>query len=105
VDQVEPLLGLTDVMIIPSRIEGIPLVAMEALTLGVPVVATRVGGLPELEGDPLVSLCDPEDYPGFVHTVREALGRHGGERQHRPDAFSLRAMVERYDHLIETTKG
>ena len=105
VERVEHLLALTDVMIIPSRIEGIPLVAMEALTLGVPVIATRVGGLPEIEDDPLVELCEPDDFPGFVRAVRAAVSGAGGDRQYRPDVFSLQVMLDHYDRLIEGAGG
>lgn len=103
VERIEPLLALTDVMVIPSRIEGIPLVAMEALTVGLPVVATRVGGLSELESDPLMRLCDSDDYPGFVETVREALASEQADREYRPEMFSLQTMLERYDRLIDAT--
>jgi len=101
VESIEPLLAITDVIIVPSRIEGIPLVVMEALTLGVPVVATRVGGLPELEADPLVRLCEASEYNSFVTAVRETLAQPPDTRQWRPDAFSMRVMLDEYDRLID----
>ena len=104
-DRVGPLLAGSDLVILPSETEGIPLVAMEALQLGVPVVATRVGGMPTLEHDPLVDLCDPTDYPGFVTTVRTVLGRGRPERRPRPDAFSLREMLEHYDRVLDEKLG
>ena len=39
-----------DALVIPSRIDGAPTVALEALAAGLPIVATRAGGLPELLG-------------------------------------------------------
>lgn len=45
------LLSAFDVLAMPSRYEGLPLVALEAMHSGVPVVATPVGGLPELLED------------------------------------------------------
>lgn len=51
VDNVTPYLALYDILILPSRTDGRPLVAMEALASGVPVVASVVGGLPELIDD------------------------------------------------------
>jgi glycosyltransferase involved in cell wall biosynthesis len=101
VESIESVLAISDAMIVPSRIEGIPLVVMEAITLGVPVVATRVGGLPELEADPLVRLCEPSEYTSFVVAVRETLALPRDTRQWRPDAFSLSAMLDEYDRLID----
>ena len=68
-DRIEPLMAGSDLVVLPSETEGIPLVAMEAIQMGVPVVATRVGGMPTLEDDPLVDRCNPADYPEFVATV------------------------------------
>jgi glycosyltransferase involved in cell wall biosynthesis len=48
VDDVEPYLALYDVLILPSRVDGRPLVVMEAQACGVPVIASNVGALPDL---------------------------------------------------------
>jgi glycosyltransferase involved in cell wall biosynthesis len=52
-----------DGVVISSRSEGTPVVALEAMTVGIPLVATRVGGIPDLvgsEGALLVPAEDPE---------------------------------------------
>ena len=51
VDDVGEYLALYDVLILPSRFDGRPLVVMEALASGVPVIASNVGGLPDLVFD------------------------------------------------------
>ncbi|UYQ61365.1 glycosyltransferase family 4 protein [Streptomyces peucetius] len=50
-DDVPELLAAADVAVLPSRWEARSLLAQEALRLGVPLVATAVGGVPELVGD------------------------------------------------------
>lgn len=50
-DDVVDLINLMDVIVLPSIHEGIPTVLLEALALGKPVVATRVGGVPEVLND------------------------------------------------------
>jgi glycosyltransferase involved in cell wall biosynthesis len=50
-DRVAELYAQADLFVLPSFLEGIPVVAMEAMAAGVPVVATRVAGIPELVED------------------------------------------------------
>jgi N-acetyl-alpha-D-glucosaminyl L-malate synthase BshA len=48
VDEVAPLLAEADLLLLPSETESFGLVALEAMASGVPVIASRVGGLPEV---------------------------------------------------------
>jgi glycosyltransferase involved in cell wall biosynthesis len=50
-EDVAPYYGIADVFVLPSLSEGCPKVLLEALSAGVPVVATEVGGVPEVVGD------------------------------------------------------
>lgn len=55
------LLAAADALIVPSRQDGAPTVLLEALAAGLPIVATRVGGIPELvTPDATALLCDPD---------------------------------------------
>lgn len=60
-DDVPDLLAAADLVVVPSRWEGQPLVVQEALRAGAPLVATAVGGIPDLVGDAavLVPYGDP----------------------------------------------
>jgi glycosyltransferase involved in cell wall biosynthesis len=65
------LMGAADVMLVPSRWEGLPLAVLEGLAAGVPIVATRVRGVRELlthERDCL--LVEPDDHRGLAAAVR-----------------------------------
>jgi glycosyltransferase involved in cell wall biosynthesis len=71
-EEIGPFFGAFDVFVLPSGNEGTPVTAIEALATGCPVVATRVGGLPDV-------VRDGEDgflvEPGAVEELAERLVR------------------------------
>lgn len=74
VDSVPPLLRRMSVLMVPSRSEAFGLIAAEALALGVPVVAARVGGLPDLVIDGETGLlADPGDPQSFATAALRLL--------------------------------
>lgn len=82
------LLRSVDALVIPSRREGLPMVALEAGRLGVPVIATRVGALPELFAHEILFVDTSDGVPAAA-SLRAAVERAApswGER--------LRARVE-----------
>lgn len=58
-EDVASLMRACDALVLPSRWEGLPNVVMEALAVGLPVVATAVGGTPELIEDGTTGLLAP----------------------------------------------
>jgi glycosyltransferase involved in cell wall biosynthesis len=71
-DEILHEISAASVVVVPSRtIEGFSLVALEAAHLGRPVVATRVGGLPETVDDGLTGLLVP---PDDIDTLAAAIG-------------------------------
>ncbi|MFD3660463.1 glycosyltransferase family 4 protein [Streptomyces sp. NPDC058659] len=76
-DDVAELLAAADVAVLPSRREARSLLAQEALRLGVPLVATAVGGVPELVGDAaeLVPYGDAAALAGAVRGLLEDADR------------------------------
>jgi glycosyltransferase involved in cell wall biosynthesis len=81
-----------DVLVLPSEREGWPNVVTEALASGLRVVATPVGGIPEMLGEPvpewLGALVPPRDVEALAAALRSCLARPG-ERD-RVRAFALR---------------
>ena len=71
-DDVPSLLAAATVFVLPSQWEGQPLVLQEALRAGAAIVATRVGGVPDLVGDAAV-LVPPGDAQALAAAVRAVL--------------------------------
>ena len=98
------LLGGCDVYVNTSVSEGISLTILEAMAAGIPVVATRVGGTPEVVEAGRTGLLVPARSAGAVAEAivqlghdperREVMGHAGRERVER--AFSIDRMVEDY---------
>jgi glycosyltransferase involved in cell wall biosynthesis len=61
VDDVRSWLAAADLVVLPSRWEGLPLTVLEAFATGRPVVASRVPGLAEVVPSPVGALVPPED--------------------------------------------
>jgi colanic acid/amylovoran biosynthesis glycosyltransferase len=72
--QVRELLKQTDVFVLTSFAEGVPVVLMEAMAAGVPVVATLIAGIPELVTDGLTGLLvSPGDVDAAAHAMSRLL--------------------------------
>lgn len=105
-------LAEADLFVLPSvvaatgQMEGLPVVLVEALACGVPVVATRLSGIPELVTEGVGLLVEPGD----VESLRRGLERvvNGEEtlcgtegRRRVEEEFDLRQSAERLKHLFE----
>lgn len=104
------LYGAADGFVLPSRREGLPNVIMEALASGTPVVASRVGGVPELirDGD-TGFLVPPRDTGALAAAMtrlmetppaqRREMGERG--RRHVEENFSVGAVTDEWESLFQ----
>jgi glycosyltransferase involved in cell wall biosynthesis len=68
------LLRRADIMLLPSRAEGLPIAILEALALGTPTVTTPVGAIPEvLEDGVHALLVEPGDAAGLARAIERLL--------------------------------
>ena len=91
-----------DMFVLPSFVEGVPVSAMEAMAVGVPVVATNVGGTSELV-EPGVTglLVRPGDAVNLVECIERAIADHGLRLKL---SRAGRAKVEKEFDLVTETK-
>lgn len=103
-DDVRPILAAMDVLAMPSRLEGLGVAALEAMAMGLPIVASNVGGLAECVVDGETGRLIPiEDAASLARALREImddphLRRRMGEagRRRAEQVFGRTAMIERH---------
>ena len=88
-------------LVIPSRAESLPYIVLEAAAAGIPVIATRVGGNPEIFGAQGDHLIPPDDVAALVGAIDAALDDPGdvnrvahAVRTRVRNEFSSTAMIE-----------
>jgi glycosyltransferase involved in cell wall biosynthesis len=106
---VPEVLAALDVAVLCSNSEGSPLAVMEYMEAARPVVATRVGGLPDLVEEGVTGLLvEPQDPAGLAAAIatlladpqrRAEMGRAGRERRRRE--FSIEGTVGAIERLYE----
>jgi glycosyltransferase involved in cell wall biosynthesis len=107
------LMGSLDVLVVPSLTEGSPLVTLEAMAAGVPVVASAVGGIPDQTRHDKEGLLVPPGDTGamgdaIVALLRDpARARSLGEagRRRATSEFSHAAMVRRIEDVYRDILG
>jgi glycosyltransferase involved in cell wall biosynthesis len=105
VREVPELLARAGLFVLSSRTEGISLTLLEAMASGLPVVATRVGGNPEVVAEGETGLLVPAGDPptlaaALLRLWRDPAARHAlGEASRRrvEEHFDIRRMVARYE--------
>ena len=106
-------LGELDVFVLPTRGDNLPVSILEAMASGLPVVATRVGGIPEQVEDGATGyLVEPDDADGLARALealasdparRQAFGRAGAAKLERE--FGSAAVAQRLLALYRLVAG
>lgn len=81
------LLRAFDVFVLSSRTEGTPMVLFEAMNAGIPIVATRVGGVPDVLRRDDALLVEPDDPTSLADAIRDTM--------RNPDAAQARVKSAR----------
>jgi L-malate glycosyltransferase len=99
------VLSSASVALFPSEMESFGLAALETMSAGVPVVATKVGGLPEVVADGGV-LCDVGDIEAMTHAVLRLLDDveerdrlAGNARRIAVEVFPKERVIDHYEAL------
>lgn len=108
-----PLLLAADAVVLPSRIEGLPLTLLEALVRERAVVASAVGGIPEVITDGVHGRLVPAGDPAELAAALESFHRHpdatrrlgleGGRRVR--DQFTWKRVAEQFEAVYDEVLG
>ncbi|WP_022835967.1 N-acetyl-alpha-D-glucosaminyl L-malate synthase BshA [Salisaeta longa] len=111
-DPVEEILSIADVFMMPSGSETFGLAALEAMACGVPVVASNIGGIPELVRDGTDGfLNELDDVDGLTASARKLLTDDAlhttmanAARTRAEETFDISRIVPRYEAYYETVR-
>ncbi len=106
-DNVFPYFQQADIFVLPSIYEGIPMTLIEAMGSGLPIIASRVGGIPDMIADGKEGLlCDP-----VAHSIAEKIKKMitdkelrktcAQEARNKAHYFSAKTMGEEYERLYK----
>lgn len=108
VEDKDAALAAADIVVCPSRSEGLPVALLEAMTAGCALVVTRAGGMPEIVADGVEALLvDVEDAAGLAAAIRRlavdaALRASLGEAaQRRAERLTEDEVLARLDGLFQ----
>ncbi len=109
VDRVAPLLARADLFLLPSSTESFGLVALEAMASGVPVIASDVGGIPEVVQHGTTGFLAPVGdvdamaaYAIDLLTDKQMHSCFGtAAREHAKRRFDYRLIVPQYEQMYE----
>jgi glycosyltransferase involved in cell wall biosynthesis len=87
-----------DLFVLPSLTEGMPISILEAMAMGLPIVATTVGGIPELVRDGVEGLLVPAGEPGALAKALRELITSAARRTQIADNARRRVERDGFNH-------
>ena len=99
-----------DALLLTSESEGLPLVLVQSMLLGLPVITTAVGGVTDIVRDKETGLLtrDPDDVDGFVAAVRYLMDSLDERRRLMHSAYNFAASQHgwsAFTRLVDDTLG
>ncbi len=101
--EVAEALAETDILVLPSFAEGVPVVLMEAMAARVPVVTTRIAGIPELVEDGASGCLVPPGDPAALAAALDRLAADADLRARMGAAGRARVVAD-YDSRVEAAR-
>ena len=108
-DNVFPFLGQADIFVLPSNYEGIPMTLIEAMATGLPIVATKVGGVPDMLEDKKEALIVENNKDSLVNAIEQLLKdkelrfEFGSNAIKKSELFSSAVMARKYIDVYQNS--
>ena len=108
-DQVDEILSITDLFVLPSQYESFGLSALEAMACGVPVISTNAGGLPEINVQGVTGFMtnvgdtqDMADKAMLILGDDNSLDRFKKSAINHARTFSKQRIIPLYEQLYDS---
>ena len=106
------ILGISEIMVLPSSREGLPIVLLEAMAAGLPVAVTPVGGIPEVVEEGKTGFFIEQNPESIAYVLRNllenpALGRNVGKNARIlvEERYDICKVAKKYEQLYQELLG
>jgi len=106
------LLRESDVVVLSSKTEGLPMVLLEAMCVGVPCIATAVGGIPHLLSNGVGTVVPPQNSELLAEAIKSAYKDRAGlqklgvrARQRIVNDYDINHVVDHYITIFNNRAG
>ncbi len=106
-DNIYPIMAKADIFVLPSKYEGMPMTLIEAMGTALPIIASRVGGVPDMIEDEKDGILIDANLDGLVNALEQLVEdqslriKYGKNAYMKSKLFSSETMVKNYISLYE----